>query len=388
VDTLPTRRGFERFFGVIWGVVNHFDPFSLCEGETPVASTPEDFYLTHAIGDHAVDWVREFASDEAPFFLYVAYTAPHWPIHAPPASIAKYQGVYEAGWDRLRETRFQRQCEIGLFDQGIRLGPVDHKGQAWRRLTDDRKKFQSAKMAVHAAMVDEVDQSVGKIVDALAETGQLDNTLILVMSDNGASPEIPGGPGYDRYGATREGAPALRDADLQQPQNWEKIGSEESFAGIGAAWASSVNTPLRYWKMESYDGGCRTPLVVHWPHGLQGDAGRVATLPSHVIDLAPTFYSVARVDSQNDALDGVDLSPILDGRDLTLDRRLYFAHGDGRGVRDGKWKASKRAKHGWELFDIEADPGETTDISGHHPDVLNRLVGELHRWRDAAHGKR
>ncbi|MAT69716.1 MAG: hypothetical protein CMJ58_09345 [Planctomycetaceae bacterium] len=383
----PTQRGFDEFYGVIWGVVNHFDPFSLCEGERAVRRVPKDYYATDAITEHAIGCIRDAASNDAPLFLYVAYTAPHWPLHAPEDAIAKYRGRYDEGWEALRQERFARQVKQGVFAAETPVGPVINNGPAWDRLPQQRRDYLAEKMAVHAAMVDCVDQGVGEIIEALRQSGQLENTLVLVLSDNGASPEIPGGPGYDRYSATRDGWPALREAELQLPENRGKLGTQESYAGIGSQWASAANTPLRYWKMESYDGGCRTPLIAHWPAGLKLDAGGFESQVGHVMDIAPTLLElagVADVDGLN--LDGSSLVSVLRGETDAprQDRTLFFSHGPGRGVREGSWKASKLANRGWELFDLAKDPGETSDVSGEHPDVLNGLVRKMFDWRRTA----
>lgn len=380
--SLPTRRGFDKFYGIVWGVVDHFDPFSLTENETPVASVPKDFYLADAITEHSVEYVKEASAANKPFFLYVAYESPHWPIQARPEDIAKYKGKYKAGWDELRSQRFKRQVEQGLFEKSTPLGDVINKGPAWRKLPANKQEYLAATMEVHAAMVDRVDQGIGKIVESLRAANQLDNTLIVFLSDNGASPEIPGGPGYDRNSGTRDGRTALRDLQLQLPENRNKLGTEESYTGIGPEWASAVNTPLRYWKMESYDGGCRTPLVVHWPAGLKRPAGSITRDIGHVIDLTPTFLDVAGVSADGEfKMDGVSLAPVFAGLSLDTDRTLFFAHVQGRGVRHKQWKASKLEGRGWELFNMDADPGETHDISGEKPDVLNTLVGDLATWR-------
>jgi arylsulfatase len=382
--SLPTRRGFDRFYGIVWGVVDHFDPFSLCENEEPIRNVPDNFYLTDAISDRAVADVLDFARSEQPFFLYVAYTAPHWPIHARPEDITKYRGKYAGGWDELRRQRFARQIELGLFDKSMPLGEVITQGPRWRRLPGERRAYLAAKMEVHAAMVDRVDQGVGEILAALRDTAELENTIVMFLSDNGASPEIPGPPGYDRNSGTRDGRPALREADLQRDGNVAKLGSEESYTGIGAPWASAVNTPLRYWKMESYEGGCRTPLVIHWPAGLKASAGGILHDVGHVIDIAPTCLELAGVSAEGEfKMDGVSLAPILAGQPLDVDRALFFSHFQGRGVRRGPWKASKLGSRGWELFNLDEDPGETQDLSGEHPEELNRLVRELTDWRRA-----
>lgn len=388
IDSYPTRRGFEKFYGIVWGVVDHFDPFSLVDGETPVAEVPDDFYFTDAITDRAVADLKGFTAADKPFFLYVAYTAPHWPIHARPEDIAKYSGRYRDGWEALRHERFQRQQEIGLVDDQTQLGPISARQPAWDGLSEDDRDFEAHKMAVHAAMVDRVDQGLGKIVEQLRKNGQLENTVLVFLSDNGASPEIPGGAGYDRNGGTRDGRTAFRDHMLRQPQNRDKLGSEESYTGIGSSWASAVNTPLRFWKAESYEGGCRTPMVVHWPTGLGDRNGAWVDTIGHVMDLAPTFYDLAGADPQAGTLqDGVSLAAAFQGEELTPDRTLYFDHGAGRGVREGQWKASKRNQNGWELFDLQSDPGETNNVAADHAEVLDNLVAKWRRWVQTAEEK-
>jgi arylsulfatase A-like enzyme len=377
----PTQRGFEHFYGIIWGVVDHFDPFSLTRGEHPVATVPDGYYMTDAISRQSVDYVRDFSSSEQPFFLYVAYTAPHWPLHAPQEEIAKYRDRYTQGWAALREERHRRQEEMDLFGGDIPLGPLSGREQRWADLSDAERDYQATKMAVHAAMVDRVDQGIGQILGELERSGELDNTLILFLSDNGASPEIPGEPGYDRNSGTRDGRVALREHALRQPANQSKVGSDESYAGIGPHWASAVNTPLRYWKAESYDGGCRTPLVVHWPEGIQAEVGGFVSDLGHVIDVAPTCYAVANVQPMASTLsDGISLVPVLQGEDLGSNRSIYFEHGRGAGVRHDQWKASKRGGQRWQLFNAEEDPGETADLAEERPELLAALIASWREW--------
>jgi arylsulfatase len=238
-------------------------------------------------------------------------------------------------------------------------------------------------MAMHAAMIDHIDRGVGKIVKKLEDAGELDNTVILVFSDNGASPEIPGGPGYDRYSGTRDGREALRDDRLRRDGNAEKLGTQESYTGIGPSWASASNTPLRYWKMESYEGGCRTPMIVHWPAGLKTSAGSLVDDVAHVIDVAPTFYQLASAEPSDGSLqDGVSLASVFEGNHLDSDRQLYFDHGTGGGVRDGDWKASRLGGENWQLFNLAKDPGETQDLSAAEPEILRRLIDSWNTWRE------
>ena len=382
VSSYPTRRGFDRFYGIIWGVVNHFDPFSLTDGETPVKAVPNDFYMTDAISERSVDYIREFAKSDRPFFLYVAYTAPHWPIQARPEDIAKYRDRYSIGWDALRRQRFAKQQELGLFGKDVPLGSISGTGRPWESIPTDDRQYLAGKMAVHAAMVDRVDQSLGKIVGELRETNQLENTIIFLLSDNGASPEIPGGPGYDRNGGTRDGRDALREAELKSGDNYSKLGSDESYTGIGPSWASAANTPLRYWKSESYEGGCRTPLIIHWPAGIAAPAGSLVRDVGHVVDIAPTCYKLANAHTRPDTLcDGLSLTPIMKGEALASKRMIYFDHGQGKGVRQQQWKASRRDNRNWQLFDLERDPGETQDLSDSEQEQLDHLLQAWSAWR-------
>ncbi|QDU58387.1 arylsulfatase [Aeoliella mucimassa] len=384
INTYPTRRGFDKFYGIVWGVVNHFDPFSLTEGETPVREVPDDYYATEAITQHAMQYIDEATSTDKPFFLYVAYTAPHWPIQAPAETIEKYRGKYSEGWDALRESRFSRQKEMGLFDSSVALGELSGDNKAWSELTSEQQAFEADKMAVHAAMVDCVDQGVGQLIAKLKQSGAYENTCILFLTDNGASPEIPGGPGYDRYGGTRDGHKAMRDHELRDAENRDKLGSDQSYTGIGHTWASATNTPLRFWKMESYEGGCRTPMIVHWPKGLKSATGGFVPQVGHVIDIAPTFYELSGVEPAAATLqDGVSLAPVLAGQERSDERHLFFQHGDGAGVRFGDWKASKRAGRDWELFNLAADPGETNNLASTEPRKLEELVGAWSDWQDS-----
>ena len=388
----PMKRGFGHYYGVIWGVVDYFDPFSLVDGDRPIRAVPEDYYLTDAIADRSVQYIRDFVATDAPFFLYVAFTAPHWPIHARPEDIAKYRGKYDAGWDVLRHDRFQRQVKLGLFPSQASLGEVITRGPAWQKRSAREQAYLSAKMQVHAAMVDRVDQGIGRILAMLEQTSQYEDTIIFFLSDNGASPEIPGPPGYDRNGTTRDGRPALRDAALQRDENRDRLGSEESYTGIGPAWANAVNTPLRYWKKESYEGGCRTPLIVHWPKGLKAARGSIVRDVGHVMDIAPTCLELAAASEEKGSslgqahrqfdfrMDGKSLVPLLMGEERQGHEQLFFEHVGGKGIRRADWKLSALEHRRWELFNLATDPGETQDLAEQHPDLVRSLDKAWKQW--------
>jgi arylsulfatase len=239
-------------------------------------------------------------------------------------------------------------------------------------------------MAVHAAMVDRLDRSIGRLIGALEAAGQLDNTLILFLSDNGASPEVPQRPGYDRTGQTRDGRHVkYKDIPL------DELGSEQSYTGIGAAWASASNTPFRYWKQESFEGGCHTPLIVHWPNALKAKPGSICHEVGHVMDILPTCLDLAGAPYPEMAsghkltpLDGRSLVPVLEGKSRAGHGTLFFEHVEGRAVRAGDWKlvAYSRTPNKWELYNLAKDQTETRDLADRYPDRVEAMKADWNAW--------
>lgn len=382
IDTYPARRGFDRYYGIIWGVADYFDPFSLVDGVKPVQTVPEDYYITDAITDHAAEYIAG-ADHDKPLFLYLAYTAPHWPLHARPQDIASYRGKFSDGWHAMRDRRYQRQVAMGLIDPATHpLPAVMGSGKDWDQLSDDEQAAQAAKMQVHAAMVDRVDQNVARIIESLKQTGRYDNTVIFVLSDNGASPEIPGGPGYDRSGQTRDGRPIRRQVPA------DEIGRQTSYTGIGPYWANAVNTPYRYWKIESFEGGAHTPLIVHWPAGLTAKAGSVTDQTGHVIDLMPTCLDLAGVKYPRELagrallpVEGLSLAPILRNQKRNGHDALYFEHERGKAIIAGGYKAVQPTRGDtWELYHLQTDRTETRNLAADQPHRLEQLVDQWARW--------
>lgn len=385
LDTYPVNRGFDKHYGVIWGVIDYFDPFSLVEGTKAVERVPEDYYFTDAITDKAVEYVHDCGASDKPFFLYFAHCAPHWPLHARAEDIAKYENTYAQGWEALRRDRFQRQLKLGLFEkERAPLPAVQDRGAKWADLSKQKKAYQSRKMAVHAAMVDRVDQSVGRLLETLEKTGQMDNTLILFLSDNGASPEAPQQPGYDRTGQTREGRRVkYKDIPL------DELGSELSYTGIGVPWASAANTPFRYWKQESFEGGCHTPLIAHWPGGLKTRAGSVTHEIGHVMDIMPTCLDLAGASYPETCnghkltlVEGKSLVPTFAGKSREGHEALFFEHVGGRAVRMGDWKlvAFSRTPEKWELYNLAEDQTETRDLAERYPERVEAMKTEWFAW--------
>lgn len=384
IEQYPINRGFEKYYGNIWGVVDFFDPFSLVNGTEPVKSVPESYYHTDAINDTASAYIREFSSGDGPFFLYVAHTAPHWPLHALPHDIEKYKDVYKVGWDEIRRLRYQRLIKSGLLDSTVY--PFTERWNDDLTWADNPNKDWDARaMAVHAAMIDRMDQGIGKIIQTLRETGELENTLIVFLSDNGASYEdcMRYGPGFDRPSRTRSGEvvayPVAKDV---------MPGPQTTFTSIGRRWANVSNTPFKYWKMESFEGGVHTPMIAYWPEGISVPKGSITHQIGHVMDFMATFIEMGNAEYPNEfkgnritPLQGKSLLPIFKGTNREAHPIIFNEHQGGKYVRSGDWKM---VAHGsgdpWELYNIEEDRTETVNVSEKYPDVVKRLDSLWNDW--------
>ena len=380
LENYPSNRGFEEHWGVIWGVVDYFDPFSLVHNEEPIKEVPDDFYMTDFITQKSIDLINSYSKDDKPFFLYVAENAPHWPLHALPEDIAKYKDTYKDGWEILRKNRYKQMVGMGLIDSVSYKLPANSSGRNWDEC--EKKAYESACMAVHAAMVDHVDQGVGKIIETLKKNGQYENTIIFVLSDNGASYERGYPPGFDRPGFTRDSTIIEYNSDHPGP--------ETTWDYIGRAWASASNTPFRYWKKESYEGGSATPFIVHWPEKLGGMENMINRGVAHVIDIMPTCLELTGAqypDSINgektNKLDGKSLMPLIMGQTDVLHDTLYWEHEGGRAIRTGDWKMSSLPNKSWELFNITEDHTESNDLSVQYPDKVASLNQAWEKWAES-----
>jgi len=387
LDSYPTARGFDEYWGTIWGVVNFFDPFSLVHNTTPVRSVPKDFYYTDAISDKAVEYIEKYGKGEKPFFLYVAHSAPHWPLHALPEDIAKYQDTYNAGWDKIREARYRRMVQMDLIEADSAVLSERHEKEV-RWDENPHREWDARAMAVHAAMVDRLDQGVARILAKLEAMEQLDNTLILFLSDNGASPERPEkfGPGFDRPSHLRDGTPIRYAVD-------KKVlpGPADSYAGIGPMWANASNTPFRYWKKEQYEGGIATPLIAHWPGGMVAKEGSITAQPGHVVDIMATAAELAGARHPKTSrglkvmpVEGRSLAPIFRGESRPAGEPLYWEHFGGRAVRQGDWKLVALKDEPWELYDLATDRTETRDVAAKHPERVEELSALWQSWAERA----
>lgn len=382
----PTARGFDKYYGNIWGVVDYFDPFSLVNGKEPVSEVPEDFYYTDAITDSTVAYVEQFSAEEKPFFIYMAQTAPHWPLHALPEDIVKYEDQYVSGWQSIRSSRYQRMLDMGLMDESnTKLASWQFPEVSWE--DNAHKVWDSRAMAVHAAMVDRMDQGIGKVIAKLKSLGELDNTIIVFLSDNGASYERPSkyGPGFDRAGSTRAGQEVYFPVDKEVEH---LPGPQTVHAGIGPQWAHTANTPFKFWKSKVYEGGICTPMIVHWPAGIK-DPNSVNTSPGHVMDLMATAIDVAGATYPASfrgrtitPMQGKSLLPLLQGNTRQDHEYLFWEHFNSKAIRKGDWKLVQlNPNEEWKLYNLKEDRTETNDLSAGHP----KLVTELkQKWEEMA----
>lgn len=380
----PVNRGFEKYFGTIWGVIDFFDPFSLVNGTKPVETVPRNYYHTDALNDTAVAYIKELGDGRQPFFLYLAHNAPHWPLQALPEDIEKYKDTYKVGWDSIRRARYNRMVRMGLIKADkAPISPRIKNELTWENNPD--KDWDARAMAVHAAMIDRMDQGIGRIIRALRETGQLDNTLIFFLSDNGASAENSAryGPGFDRPGQTRDGQ------TIAYPVNKEVLpGAQTSFASIGERWANVANTPYRSWKAESYEGGIHTPLVAFWPKGITAAKGSITAHTGHVMDfmatvveLAKTTYPATYRNNAITPMQGLSLAPALKGKHDRGHKVLFNEHFNAKYVRSGYWKLVTPSNDTtWRLYNLEEDATELNDLSAKYPDKVQALQKRWQEW--------
>ncbi len=393
-DTWPLQRGFDEFFGTIIGAGSFYNPNTLTRGNENIeheAVDDDEFFYTDAISDQAARYIREHESryPDTPFFQYVAYTAPHWPLHAHEEDIAKYRGRFDAGWDKLREERMQRLIDMGLIDPAWKLTGRDPSQPAWEDA--DNKAWRLRCMEVYAAQVDRMDQGIGRIVEALEETGRLDDTLIIFLSDNGACAEdIPHDVVMEELvndlmiarSHTRDGEEVIFGT---LPEIMP--GPENTYQSYGTAWANMSNSPFRLYKHWTHEGGVSTPVICHWPNGIS-DAGGVRHTPSQLPDIMATFLEIAGAEYPETydghsilPLEGQSLVPVFAGDDLP-ERPLFWEHEGNAAVRLGRWKLVREYPGEWELYDMLEDRTETNDISAQRPDMVEHLGSQYEDWAE------
>ncbi len=383
----PTRRGFDYFYGTLTGCGSYYDPPTLVRGETPITSEQrsDDFYYTDAIGDEAVGWLERTAGAGEPFFLYVPFTAPHWPLHAPEEAVQRYAGRYDAGWDELRADRFARQQAMGIVEEAATLSPRDADEPAWAQVAEPG--WQARRMEVYAAQVELMDAAIGRILGTLDRLGVADNTLVIALSDNGASAEeVPHLPGFRTMDFFRD---TTTDGHAVQLGNEPSIipGAATSFASYGRAWANLSNTPYRLYKMWTHEGGIAAPFIVRWPGG-GVRAGAIVRSPHQLTHVLPTVLDAVGLTTPSGP-DGQGIVPLEGDSFLDelrgsgrphRDQPLFWEHCGNAAVRRGDWKLVRIYGQPWELYDLAADPTELHDVIGEHRELAEELLELWTAW--------
>ncbi len=378
----PITRGFDRYYGLKDGCCNFFNPGVKREGEARPAQkrnnrawcidsimyqgyTPEekDFYTTDYFTHYAIDYIKEASKKEQPFFLYLAFTAPHDPLMAWPDDISKYKGKYDSGYESIREARYKKQQEIGLIDERYTLSEPTFK--PWDNLTSEQKEFEAKKMEVYAAMIDRMDQNIGRLLAELNYFNQIENTVIFFVSDNGASAEVINLPNDNDNGV---------------------IGGIDRWISLGKDWANVCNTPFRFYKNFSYEGGINTPLIVWWPDKIE--ANTFSNFSGHFIDIMPTIIEITGASylehfngEEITPMRGISLLPVLEGNTVNRDNPIFWQWQQGSAMQKDNWKIVKNGKNKpWDLFDIKKDPTETNNLKEMYPERVKEMERLYNKW--------
>ena len=388
----PTKHGFEEFYGTLVSAQTFWDPnhfLRLPQGRERRTYEEGEFYSTNALTDHAIDFLNEARkTPDKPWFLYLAHNAPHFPLHAPKEDIARYADKYEVGWDEIRQQRYTRMKKLGIIPKQSQLSPRSRywdwgeeetgTNPAWEDVPNDRQKDLARRMAIYAAMVDVMDRNIGGLINDLSNNNELENTLIIFISDNGACAE------WDPYGFDIRTGP--RNI-LHRGEQIDTMGGPGTYHSVGSGWANASNTPFRLYKHFNHEGGISGPCIVHWPAGLKR-RGTINHNPSHLIDLMPTLLEAAdatypkEFNGQKTApLAGKSILPLLRGKS-TEHRTFYFEHEGNRAVTDGRWKLTALKGQDGELYDIENDRTELDDLAAKHPEIVARLDRAWNTWAE------
>lgn len=401
-DNWPLQRGFDKYYGLIWGASSQYDP-AVCRGNTYYTCEndpeyhPEKFYFTNALSDNAVTFLQQHEKEtpDKPFFMYLAYTAAHWPMQALEEDIARHKGQYDAGYDAVRKARLERLKKMGLIDPKWEPAPTAAK---WDSV--EHREWEKRCMEVYAAMIDCMDQGVGRVVAELKRQGKLDDTVILFMQDNGAcaeeigrAPSKPTAPA-DMHPLAKDELPAsghqkqTRDGRPMRSGPEAMPGGPDTYIAYGLGWANVSNTPFREYKHWVHEGGISTPLIAHWPKGI--DPSRNNTLvkePAHLIDIMATCVDLAGAEYPTErqgttvtAMQGTSLRPLLQGKPFNRARPIFWEHEGNRAVRQGQWKLVAKENQPWELYDMLADRPEMKNLADKKPELVKELSSKWDEW--------
>ena len=377
----PLDRGFEKYYGLISGAMNYFD---FTKGKSPDVKRhfakqndehlppSENFYATDAFTDFAVECIDSHENPDQPFFLYLAYNAPHWPLHALPEDIEKYKGKYIDGWPELRKQRYQQLVQMGFIQSNWDLSEQDDAAKDWDSLDEETKKTMDHKMAIYAAQIDRLDQGIGKVMQSLERNKHDENTLIMFLSDNGASHES---------GALGQNF---------RPDLTGEMGTADSFHSYGLSWSNASNTPFRKHKSWVHEGGIATPFIIHWPEKVVKPGG-ITHQVGHIIDIMTTCCDVAGIEypqqyngKEITPMEGKSLAPIFEDKNRIPHDLIFWEHFGNRAIRSGKWKlvedSKNKASIGWELYNMDEDRTELNNLIDKEPDIVKELKEKYEKW--------
>ena len=375
----PLDRGFDHFYGIPGGASSFFAPDKLTRDRTLIEEEFKDpkYYFTDAISDNAAKWIKE-SDKNTPVFIYIAYTAAHWPLHAFDEDVEPYKGKYAMGWDKVREERFARMQKMNILPPNSKLTPRHSEVKAWADAP--HKEWEQRRMEVYAAQLTVMDEGIGRIIKALKDTGRFDNTLMLFTIDNGGC--------HVEYTKDRKGSylpEKTRDGKKMIPGNIPGLmpGPENTYQSYGISWANMSNTPFRYFKKYDHEGGIRTPMIAHWPAKIK-EKGKLVRTPAHLVDIMPTILDLNELKLPNKShgkevmpIDGISLKASLIGEGKQQSREnIFFHHALGKALRKGDWKIVGINKKKWELYNLAEDPVELNDLSKSNPEKLKEMISE------------
>jgi arylsulfatase len=387
----PCQRGFDTYYGMLCGAGSYWDPHHLKRNNEAIRLEPGQ-YFTDTISDEAVEQIRTHhaTNAEQPLFQYVAYTAPHWPLHAPEEDVLSYRGAFAEGWDVLREKRLARMKEMGILDESWPLSMRDPWANVWE--DQPEKDWEQRRMEAYAAQIDRMDQGIGRILAALEETGRMENTLVIFLADNGGCAEGIPSDGEKIWGHGRcSGREYTRDGQRKvRYGNDPSIipGPEDTYCSYGPSWANLSNTPFRKFKCWTHEGGISTPFIAHWPKGLAG-GGALRHQPAQLPDVMATLVELAGA-AYPDSFNGNDIKPCEGFSMLPLWQEdaaharevLCWEHQGNAAVRKGRWKMVRDYPDPWELYNMDTDRAETDNLAEREPEKVQELTKLWQDWAD------
>jgi len=375
----PIQRGFDDFYGTMTGAGSFYDPYTLTRNKEFIEVDTEDYYYTDRIGQEAVRQIEQFAKSDKPFFQYVAFTAAHWPIHAPEKSIRKYIKMYEGGWEKLRKNRYERMLKMGIIDKKrFPLPPMESRVKKWEDI--DHKPWRIRNMAVYAAMVDHMDQAVGKIVEALKKNKRFENTLIIYFHDNGACPEHLSGNGWNTANNVLAKAKKAGKTIAVGDKFDVPMGGPMTYGSVGHNWACAQNTPMRRYKANVHNGGACTPAIVHWPAGLKTKPGAISDQRGHVVDMMATCLELAGAEYPKEfngqkvvQHESLSLVPIFKGSKVDREHVYIFNHSGTHAIVKGDYKIVREGKRPWALYNLAENRTETINLADKQPERVKAM---------------